>query len=96
MELVELLKAPDKNTEIEKMLEEYIDNLAIGISNLSNIFEPEAIALGGSIVHYKELILEKLIDKLKNEEYIFNKNNIPTIVMAKLNNDAGMLGATIE
>lgn len=94
-DLVEILKASNKDEIIENMLEEYIDNLAIGISNLSNIFEPEAIALGGSIVYYKDIILEKLEYKLKNEEYIFNKNNIPKILMAKLNNDAGMIGATI-
>ena len=96
VELVEILNSANKTKEIEEILEEYIDNLAIGIANLSNIFEPEAIALGGSIVYYKDIILERLNYKLENEEYIFNKNNIPTILMAKLNNDAGMIGATIE
>ena len=94
-ELVEILKDSNKVVEIEEILEEYIDNLAIGLSNLSNIFEPEAIALGGSIVYYKDIILDRLNYKLKNEKYIFNQNNIPTILMAKLNNDAGMIGATI-
>lgn len=95
-ELVEILKDSNKALEIEEILEEYIDNLAIGIANLSNIFEPEAIALGGSVVYYKEIILERLKHKLENEEYIFNRDNVPTIIMAKLNNDAGMIGATIS
>lgn len=95
VELVKILRNPEKDEKIDKILENYINDLAIGIANLNNIFEPEIISLGGSIVYYKDIILEKLEDILKKEEYIFNKNAIPIIVMAKLNNDAGMIGATI-
>lgn len=44
------------NDEVRTLLEEYIDNLAIGISNIINILEPEAISIGGSMSHYEELI----------------------------------------
>ena len=92
-EVVEVLK---QNGEIaEQILDEYIDNLAIGLANIINIFEPQAIALGGSIVYYKDLIMEKLLIKLRKEEYIFNENGIPEILMAELKNDAGMIGSTI-
>ena len=94
VEIVEMLKQND--TKTERVLDEYIDNLAIGIANLINIFEPQAVALGGSIVFYKEIILERLINKLKTEQYVFNKNAIPEVFMAELNNDAGMIGATIK
>lgn len=95
LELLEMLKVVDKNELLWEILEEYIDNLAIGIASISNIFEPEVIALGGSIVYYKDIILERLNNKLKTEEYIFNKKEVPTVIMAELNNDAGMIGATI-
>lgn len=95
VELVKILKNKDKNKTIDIILKDYINNLAIGIANLINIFEPEIIALGGSIVYYEDIILQELKDILEKEEYIFNKNNIPKIVMARLNNDAGMIGATI-
>lgn len=95
IELLEILKDADKNELLKEILEEYINNLAIGIASISNIFEPEVIALGGSIVYYKDIILERLNNKLKTEEYIFNKKEVPTVIMAKLNNDAGMIGATI-
>ena len=65
------------------------------MASICNIFEPEAIALGGSIVYYKDLILDKLTERLKNSDYIFNKKELPKILMAKLNNDAGMIGSTI-
>lgn len=95
IELLEMLKLSNENTILEEILEEYIENLSIGISSISNIFEPEVIVLGGSIVYYRDIILEKLNHKLKKEEYIFNKKEVPRIIMAELNNDAGMIGATI-
>lgn len=95
-ELVELLKKVSKDEPLGIILEEYITNLAIGIANITNIFEPEIIALGGSIVFYEDIIIERLKEKLQTEEYIFNKNSIPIIAMAKLNNDAGMIGAVTK
>ncbi len=91
--IVEILKQKDIVTE--QILDEYIDSLAVGLANIINIFEPQAIALGGSIVFYKDLIMDKLLIKLRKEEYVFNEDAIPDILMAKLNNDAGMIGSTI-
>ena len=76
-------------------LEEYIDNLALGISNIINILEPEAISIGGSMSHYEELIFEGLKEKINNGTYLFNKQNPPQIFSAKAGNDAGIIGATL-
>ena len=95
IELIELIKNSNENDITYKIFEKYIDNLSVGIASICNIFEPEAVALGGSIVYYRDLILQKLENKLKNSEYVFNKNELPKILMAKLNNDAGMIGSTI-
>lgn len=83
------------NQEIKDLLEEYVDNLAVGISNIINILEPEAISIGGSMSHYEELILNKLKEKIYNGEYLFNKENPPRILTAKAGNDAGIIGATL-
>src|SRR5699024_532871 len=45
---------------IEKTVNEFIENLAIGISNLVNVFEPEAIGIGGSFVYFEEVLLNRL------------------------------------
>ena len=71
-----------------------MDNLSIGIANLINIFEPEIISLGGSFAFYEKTILEKLILRL-GQEKIFNEKDMPKIVVAKLKNDAGMIGAVL-
>lgn len=80
---------------VKELLEEYIDNLAVGISNIINILEPEAICIGGSMSHYEDLILNKLREKINSGEYLFNKENPPKIIVAKNGNDAGIVGATL-
>lgn len=82
-----------ENLQKEKMkniINEYINNLAIGTANLINIFEPEVVCLGGSIVYYKDIVIEKLKDMLL--EYCFSKT-IPEILIANNKNDAGIIGA---
>ena len=57
----------DKN--INKIIDEFIDYLSIGISNLVNIFEPEAIGIGGSFVYFSDVLLEKLKNNIiKNSQ----------------------------
>ena len=50
---------------------------------------------GGSFVHYREIFLGKLIEKLKEGNKLYNKDNIAEIITAELENDAGIIGATI-
>ena len=72
------------------VLNKYLDNLVIGLSNIININQPEAICLGGSFVYFKDILLNKLVKKI--DEQNFN-GRIPKIVLASLQNDAGMIGA---
>lgn len=84
-----------ENPAVKELLDEYVNNLAIGIANIINIFEPEAISIGGSMSHYDSLILNRLREKLNNGEYLFNKANPPKILTAQAGNDAGIIGATL-
>ena len=85
-----LRKNMDK-PETKALVDELLTNVAIGLSNLINIFEPEAICFGGSFVYYNDIFLPILREKLKL--YLFNKDFEGKIVAAKLKNDAGMIGA---
>lgn len=85
----------NKNEKINKIVDEYIENLSLGLTNLINIFEPEIISIGGSFVYYEKELLGKLKDRIKQEQ-LFNKENVPKIVLAKLKNDAGMVGSVLE
>lgn len=84
-----------ENENLNKILDTYIDDLVLGIANLINILEPEAISIGGSFAHYKEILLERLENKLAEKVELYNKESIPKIVLAELKNDAGIIGAAM-
>ena len=79
--------------KIDDILEEYANNLVEGITNIVNIFEPEAICIGGSYVYHTDILGDKVEQKLKSAR-TFNRE-IPEIVMAQFENDAGIIGATL-
>lgn len=94
-ELLEILKWRAKEENIKKILEEYIDNLNIGLSNIIDIFAPQAICLGGGFVYFEEILYKPFLEKYYNERKSFYKDRIPNIKLALLGNDAGIIGATI-
>lgn len=98
-QLLDLLKyniALEKNDErIKQVIDEYTQNLAIGISNLINIFEPEAIGIGGSFAYFEEFLLKELKNKILNGNLLFNPRKDITIKSALLKNDAGIIGASM-
>ena len=98
-QLLDLLKYDtvlEKNDErIKQVIEEYTGNLAVGLSNLINIFEPEAIGIGGSFAYFEEFLLEKLKEKILNGNLLFNHRDDIIIKSALLQNDAGIIGASM-
>ena len=91
----EKLKKRNEEIVVQKILEEYIDNLIIGLSNVIDLLEPEAICLGGSFVYFKDILYEMLLKEFNSRKYVFNKSALPVIKLATLGNDAGIIGATI-
>lgn len=93
--IVELLKKHSDNEKLQELVDEYINNLIVGLSNIIDIFEPEIIALGGSFVYFKDILYDKLLDEMNKRMYVFNKEDLPKIELAKFKNDAGIIGATL-
>ena len=83
------------NQMIKEMIKEYVDYLSIGISNIINIFEPEAICIGGSFSEYENIFCEPLKHALLDGNLLFNRRSDIIIKLAKLKNDAGIIGATL-
>ena len=79
----------------ETVVQEFIENLSIGIANLINIFEPEAVGIGGSFVYFEEVLLDRLKNELLKDNVLFNKRDDIIVKTAILRNDAGIIGATI-
>ena len=84
-----------ENEKLLKMIDEYIDNLSIGIINLINIFGIEVVSIGGGFVYFKDIFLEKLQKRIIEKNEIYNKEIIPKILVADLKNDAGIIGAAM-
>lgn len=80
---------------IKREIEEYIENLIVGVSNIIDIFEPEVICIGGSFVYYKDIIFNEVVKRITQRKYVFNKGQLPKLVLAQLKNDAGIIGATL-
>ena len=94
----ELLKKVEKEQQdpvVENIIDEFTENLSIGISNLINIFEPEAIGIGGSFTYYGDILLPKIKSKILDGNLLFNKREDIIINAATLGNNAGMIGTTL-
>lgn len=92
-ELLELIKNNPQDERINKVVNEFIEYLSIGISNLINIFEPEVIGIGGSFVYFSDVLIDKLKENILTKAYLFNKRNEIKILTAALGNDAGIIGS---
>lgn len=94
-QIVEELRQNKQRVEIENIIEEYTDYLAIGLSNLVTILEPEVISIGGSFVHYADLFIPQTIKKIQERHLLFQERENLSIILAKLGNDAGKIGAAM-
>lgn len=93
--LEDILKYLVKNKDDEdtnKCIDEYINILCIGLSNIINIINPEQICIGGSFTYFEDILYKRLLEKAQLISYQFDK---PKIVLAKLKNDAGIIGAIL-
>lgn len=96
-EILKLLNDENINM-IKSIYEAYKENLIVSLINIINIFDPERISIGGSLSYFIERDLED-INKKVNERCIYKEygNDIQSykIVKAKLENDAGLIGAAM-
>ena len=91
----EFIRQNPDNSTLKYMINNYVEDLSIGISNIINIFEPEAICLGGSFAEYEDILYQPLKKALLTGNLLFNKRCDIIIKLAELKNDAGIIGATL-
>lgn len=92
----ELRKHISENLDRVKYInDDYTRNLAIGLSNLVNIFEPDVVIIGGGFARYDYLLLKDLKEQILNSKLLFNTRDDLEIKVATLGNDAGIVGAAV-
>jgi glucokinase len=78
-----------------KVVDEYISYLATGIVNIINIFQPNVLSIGGGVCNEGENLMKPLLDKVWSETYSREGTPKTQIMIAKLGNDAGIIGAAV-
>lgn len=78
-----------------RLLEGYTDCLADGFANLINIFGPAYLCIGGGISHAGDALLVPVREKTMARVYARTAGKDTQIILAKLGNDAGILGAAL-
>jgi len=83
----------DKDEAAKEVVEWYEEHLACGITNMANIFRPQAILIGGGISGQKENLLSP-VRRLVEKELFGGDGYAPVkLACATLGNRAGFLGA---
>ena len=77
----------------QKVIDQYVENLSEGLANIINSFRPEIIAIGGGVCRQGDNLLNPLKDALKGKIYGGDLTESSRIEIAKLGNDAGIIGA---
>ena len=77
----------------KKVVNEYIAALSVGLVNISNIFRPEKIIIGGGVSAQKSVITKPLQTAVDESTFGGKLSPRCQVVTAKLGNDAGFIGA---
>ncbi len=77
----------------KKVVDKYIKHLAAGVTKIINTFQPDILCLGGGVCNEGDPLILPLKELVKSEVYSKNSKKNTEIVIAKLGNDAGLIGA---
>lgn len=90
--VIDCAKAGD--ADAVRIFDDFIDALAMGVVSLVNVFEPEAVAIGGGVSAAGDFLLDALRARL-DERLVTPQGYRPRVVLATLGNDAGIVGAAM-
>src|SRR3954454_11748570 len=81
--------------EVSRMVLGHVGRqLGVGLSSISNIFNPEVIVIGGGAMAAGDLLLEPAREELRARGLPPNRDQV-NVVPAKFGPEAGMLGAAV-
>ncbi len=81
----------------KEVYDKYIKYLACGLANMINIFQPEVISLGGGVSGEGQSLIDSLLPLVRKWQYGGGETGkaLTDIRIAKLGNDAGIIGAAM-
>lgn len=78
-----------------ELLDTYTTYLAEGTANIINLFQPAFLCVGGGVGRAGEALLTPLREKTARRIYSQNAKRNTQIILARLGNDAGIIGAAL-
>lgn len=79
----------------QAVLDTYCGYLAEGLANIINMLAPAYICIGGGISQAGDALLEPVREKTQQRTFAKQAEDQTRIILAKLHNDAGILGAAL-
>ena len=79
----------------QKVTEEYVKYLAVGIANVINTFQPDILCIGGGVCNEGSLLLNPLKEAVYKEIYSRDSKKTTKLAICTLGNDAGIIGAAM-
>lgn len=95
LEAKTVFDAAARDKTAAELLDVYTTYLAEGITNIINIFQPAVLCIGGGVSRAGDALLLPVREKVAARIYSKNSKRNTTIELAKLDNDAGVLGAAL-
>ena len=86
--------AKEGDATAKRVFDEYVKGLAHGIVSIFNVLDPEVIVLGGGVSMAGEYLLKAVRDAVKPLVF-FKTLPYPSIQLARLGADAGIIGAAL-
>ena len=89
----ELAKKGDKDAERVRDL--WIEEVAIGIADMVNIFQPDELVVGGAISKEGDVIMEPVREYVKKHSFNVGDLKRTKVVASRIGGDAGIIGAAL-
>ena len=77
----------------KRVVKEYCDYVACGLTNIINIFQPDMVCIGGGISKEGEILAAPVREYVERERFSKNVDKQTIIKTAQLGNNAGIIGA---
>ena len=85
------MRAGDETSK--KVVNEYIEYLGCGLTNMVNIFQPQVLLIGGGVCKERDNLTKPLKEIIDREAYCIDLGSSTKLDICRLGNNAGIIGA---
>ena len=77
-----------------ELLDRAVTALSAGIASAINLFDPDAVVIGGGLgIRFGDTLVPKIVDGMG--EHLFDSDNPPPVKVAALGDEGGVIGASL-